>query len=365
MRFLMSSGNRAFLLVIACGLLVSSCKDDEKRPERQNTAVRTVTAEFTSYSRPVKLTGEVAAHVTTNLSFRVSGKITEWMVDVGERVKKGQVLARIDPKEQNADVESAEAALQGAEAVVKQASLSFERQKMLLGTNASTQELFDQAQTTLQTAQASLESSKAQVGTARDALSYAELRADTDGIVTVRSVETGQVVQTAQTVYTIAKDGPRDAIFNIYESLLSEEPDDPKIVLALVSDPSVQTTGTVSEISPTINASTGTVKVKIAMDSTPDRMTLGASVTGIARPKPAKLLILPWTSVSAINDKPAVWVIDPKSRTADLRPVAIASYETGRVLISGGVSKGEIVVIDGAKSLRPGQVVDVVEEQAL
>jgi multidrug efflux pump subunit AcrA (membrane-fusion protein) len=100
------------------------------------------------------------------------------------------------------------------------------------------------------------------------------------------------------------------------------------------------------------------------MDTTPDRMTLGAPVTGFASSKAKKLIVLPWTSLSAEDGKPAVWVVNDKDSTVNRKPVTIASYETGRVLVSDGIAKGEAVVTEGAKMLRPGQIVDVIKEQA-
>jgi len=345
-------------------LLLASCQKQSELPPRPDVQVRAVDAAFVDYGQSVTLTGEIVAHVQTNLSFRVSGQITEWLVDVGAHVTEGEVLARIDPQQQKADVEASEAAVRAAEAQVRQASAAFERQKLLMTKGSTTQELFDQAQTSARTAQGALETANAQLGTSRDALSYTELRAEASGIVTVRNAEAGQVVQAAQTMFTVAQDGPRDAIFEVYESLLFERPSAPMIKLALVSDPTVNTEGTVSEISPTIDTATGTVRVKIAMKTTPDRMTLGASVTGFATSLPVKLLILPWTALSATDGKPAVWIVNPDDRKVSLRPVKVSAYETGRVLISDGVKPGEQVVVDGLKMLRPDQVVDVVKEQA-
>jgi RND family efflux transporter MFP subunit len=345
-------------------LVLTSCEGETKPPEAVKINVRAQTAEYVDHRQTVTLTGEVVAHIQTNLSFRVSGQITEWLADVGSHVTAGEVLARIDPSEQKADVEAAEAGVRAAEAQVRQASAAFERQKSLLAKNSTTQETFDQAQTALQTAQGSLDSAKALLGTSRDALSYTELKADADGIVTVRNAETGQVVQAAQTMFSVARDGPRDAIFDVYESLLFEKPPEPKIQLALVSDPSVKTEGTIREISPTIDTATGTVRVKIAMDSTPDRMTLGAPVIGFSSSEPAQLIVLPWTSLSVEDGKPAVWVVNGKDGTVNRKPVTIASYETGRVLVSAGITKGETVVTEGGKMLRPGQVVNVIKEQA-
>lgn len=357
---------RALILstVLVSTLVLASCQKQSELPPKSEAQVRAIDAAFVDYAQGVMLTGEIVAHVQTNLSFRVSGQITEWLVDVGAHVTAGDVLARIDPQQQKADVEASEAAVRAAEAQVRQASAAFERQKLLMTKGSTTQELFDQAQTASRTANGALDTAQANLGTARDALSYTELRAEAPGIVTVRNAEAGQVVQAAQTMFTVAQDGPRDAIFEVYESLLFERPSEPTIKLALVSDPSVTTDGTVSEISPTIDKSTGTVRVKIAMKNTPDRMTLGAPVTGFAKSPPVKALILPWTALSTLDGKPAVWVVKPEDSKVSLRPVTVSAYETGRVLVSDGVEQGEQVVVDGIKVLRPDQVVDVVKEEA-
>lgn len=352
-----------WVTLVSALVVLTSCQGEQKPPERQDPVVRTVQAAFTDYRQPVKLTGEVIAHVTTNLSFRVSGKVTEWLTDVGAHVSAGQVVARIDPQVQNADVAAAQAALDAAQAQVRQATSAFNRQSALLSKGSTTQEAFDQAKTALSTAQGSLDSATAALGSARDALSYTELRSDADGIVTARNVETGQVVQAGQTLFTVARDGARDARFDVYETLLFSKPSEGKIQLSLVSDPSVKAQGVVSEVSPTIDAATGTVRVKVAIDDTPARMTLGSAVIGLAYAQPAKRLVLPWTALGSVGKIPALWIVDPKDSTVSLRPVTIASYETGRVLVADGVKAGEIIVVDGTKMLRPGLVVSSIKEQ--
>ncbi|WP_349435387.1 efflux RND transporter periplasmic adaptor subunit [Pararhizobium sp. A13] len=354
----------AFGPLIAATLLLASCQGETKPPEKTTATVRATTATFVEHRQTIALTGEVVAHVQANLAFRVSGQISEWTADVGSHVTVGEVLARLDPQEQKADVEASEASVRAAEAQVRQTSAVLERQTALLRQGFTTRRDFDLAQTAERTAKGALDAARAQLATARNALTYTELRAEADGVVTVRNAETGQVVQAAQTMYTVAQDGARDAIFDVYESLLFARPAEPKIQLALISDPSVKTTGTISEVSPTIDAATGTVRVKIAIDDTPDRMTLGSSVIGQADSQPVKVVILPWTALSALEGKPAVWVVDPKDSTVSLRAVTINSYETGRVLIASGIEEGEQVVIDGTKMLRPGLVVTATKEQA-
>ena len=165
------------------------------------------------------------------------------------------------------------------------------------------------------TAQASLDNARAQLGTARDQLSDTVLRAGVPGVITARKIETGQVVQVAQTAFSIAQDGPRDAVFNVYESIFTHEPADPAIELTLVSDPAVKAKGTVREISPTVDTSNGTVRVKVGIEHPPAAMTLGAAVIGEARFQPRKLVVVPWSA--AFQRKRPTGRVDRRSPDQD------------------------------------------------
>ena len=105
-----------------------------------------------------------------------------------------------------------------AESQLRVARATFERQKTLIASGFTTRTVYDQAQEGLRTAEGALEAAKAQLGTAKDALGYTELRAEAAGVITARNLEVGQVVQAAQPVFTLAQDGERDAVFDVYES---------------------------------------------------------------------------------------------------------------------------------------------------
>ena len=326
--------------------------------------VRVEPIHFEAREQTVTVTGTVAARLETDLSFRVGGRITGWFVDVGAAVRQGQLLARLDPEEQAADVEAAEAGVRAAEAQLKLARATFERQKSLLDGGITTRRDFDNAETALRTAESAREAAIAQRDTAREVLSYTELRAPADGIVTARSAETGQVAQAAQTMFTLADAGPRDAVFDVYESLFFDGPSDVDIAVRLLSNPSIRTTGTVREVSPTIDAATGTVRVKVAMEETPPEMTLGAAVVGVGALAPRRVAVVPWQALSGVGETPALWILDKASNTVSLRPVEVAAFETGTALVTGGVEEGETYVADGTKLLRPGQTVSVLEGAA-
>jgi RND family efflux transporter MFP subunit len=280
-------------------------------------------------------------------------------------VTANQVLARLDPQEQQATVTAAEAAVRSAEAVLREATSTYQRQKALLAQGFTTKREHDQAEEAYRAARASLDTARAQLGTARDHLSDTVLRAGVAGVITARKSETGQVVQAAQTVFSIAQDGPRDGVFNVYESIFTHEPADPAIALTLVSNPAVKAKGTVREVSPTVDASNGTVRVKVGIEHPPAAMTLGAAVVGEGRFRSRKLVVVSWSALSTGSGQPAVWAVDPRTRTVSLKPIAIEGYETGKVLVREGLQPGEIVVTAGAQLLRPQQVVAFAEGAAL
>ena len=355
----MNIAGRMMLAALAlCAVTPPVWADGAARP------VRIAPVHFEDREQTITITGEVVARVETDLSFRVGGRITGWFIDVGGAVQEGQVLARLDPEEQRADVEAAEAGVRAADAQLKLARANFDRQKSLLNDGISTRRDFDDAETALRTATSAREGAIAQRDTAKEVLSYTELRAPADGIVTARLAETGQVAQAAQTMFTLADNGPRDAVFEVYESLFFAQPAADGVTVTLLSDDRVRTTGNVREVSPTIDAETGTVRVKIAMDRTPPEMTLGSSVVGVGTLAPRRVAVVPWQALSGIDGKPALWIVDKANNTVSLRAVDVASFETGSVLVSGGVEEGETYVSDGTKLLRPGQSVTAIEGAA-
>lgn len=326
--------------------------------------VRVVTAALVPVAEQVVLTGDIQAKFLSNIAFRVSGKIQERLVEVGEHVTADQVLARLEPQEQQVNVDTAQAALASAEALLTQAKVSFERQQSLMRSGYTTRTTYDQAEQTLRTTQASVESAKAALGNAREQFSYTELKTGVAGIITARNAEAGQVVQSGQTVFTLAQDGPRDAVFVVSETLLAEPPEGKTIEIILLSDPRVRTTGTVREISPAVDPSSGGVRVKIGLAKVPPEMSLGSTVAGLGRFRAKPSVSLPWSALFRWQDKPAVWVLDPGSGTVAPKTVAIERYAGSAIVLADGVAPGERVVIAGIQLLRPGQKVAVVGEAA-
>ena len=347
------------LLVLALALLPSlgGCGERASGSTRPAAFVRTQLIQGDQHQSSVTLTGQLQARFQARLAFRVSGRVVARYVDVGAHVDAGQLLATLDPAEQQADLDAAVAAVAASELRQHVAQTNFERQNTLLASGFTTRVAFDQAQQELRTAESSLETARAQLGTAKDSLAYTELRASAAGVITERHLEVGQVVQAAQPVFTLAQDGERDAVFDVSESMFFKELDRDAVSVSLVANPGITASGPVREVSPAIDPKTLTVRVKVAVENPPAAMTLGSAVSGTAKLRPGSRITLPWTALTASGSRPAVWVVDAATATVVMKPVKIADYEAGLVVIEQGLAPGERVVVDGGKLLTAGQYV--------
>jgi RND family efflux transporter MFP subunit len=360
MRLLFSRNQHLCMVVLLACIVCVGCGDRKSSSEDRSLRVRALKVVIEPQARRASLTGEFRARYQSDLAFRVGGRIATRRVDVGDHVAAGDVLAVLDTQEQMADIEAAKATLRSAEATLKQASSNVSRIERLVESQAASQQEFDDAKAAFLTAQGSVDIGKSTILTAEGRLAYTEIRADAPGIIIARNAEAGQVVNAAQTVFTLAYDGEREAVFDVFQTHVAEKPVDGQIDITLVSNPSIQTVGFVREIAPAIDETNGTVRVKVGISSPPPQMSLGSPVIGFARFPPRNLAELPWTAMSRQGDDPAVWVIDPVTSTASSRVVTIDRFMSGKILISSGLSTGDLVVTDGVQLIRPGQRVTAV-----
>jgi len=343
---------RLMIMGLACAVLAGCDKKVENHTTPQ--PVRAVRSTVAGYEPVATVTGEVQAASQTELSFRTGGQVIEWNADVGARVYAGDVLARVDDTEQRADVEAAQAGVLSAQAVVTQKTLAFKRFQALLQTRAIPRATFDQAQEDLASARAALDAANTALATAKDALSYTVLKAGCDGIITARKIEVGQVVAVAQTAFVLARDGRRDAVFNVFKAFFLEGEPQTDVDVALVDSPTKKMQARIREISPTIDTAAGTVRVKVKLPEQ-SAWPLGTSIVGDFRSRPRTGIALPASAMASADGKPAVWVIDPATNEVSLRPIAISEYRTGDFVVAAGIAPNDLVVTEGAKFLREDQ----------
>lgn len=353
--------SKTLLLLVCAGaaISISGCQKRQAAEKKLPVVVTTQTVALADYAPRTSLTGVIAARTLNNLSFRVGGRVAERLVDVGQHVDQGAVLARIDPQEQESDLRSAQADLDAAQAQLTQAEATYQRQKTLLLQGFTTRRDFDSADQALKVAQGSVDAAQSALANAKEDLSYTELKAAAAGVITARQVEAGQVVQAAQTVFTIAEDGDRDAVFNVHETLVAQTPPSPAVTITLLSDPQVRAVGKVREISPAVDTQSGSIRVKVGIPDTPAGMPLGAAVIGTVSAKPVRAILLPWQALTSAAGKPAVWIVEPSSKVVTETPVEVLAFDSGIIAVDKGLQEGQSVVTAGGQLLSPGQTVEI------
>ena len=335
---------------------VTGC-DKPAPPTSQARPVRAVTVERVAGGETVSLTGHIRAKDQASLAFRLDGRMIERLVNVGDVVTAGQVVAKLDPQIQQNALRSAEGNLSSLEALLTDARLTFGRQQALVKDGWTPRAKFDEAQQKLQSAQAQVDSAQAQVRTAQEQLSYTVLSADAPGAVTAKGAEPGEVVHAGQMIVQLARQGGRDAVFDVPEQLMRTGPRDPLVQIALTNDPTVRATGRVREVAPQADATTRTFQFKVGIIDPPEGMELGSTVTGSIKLSAPPGVEIPASALTEANGRPAVWVVDPQSQTVSLRSVDVSRHDPATVVISQGLETGEVVVTAGVQVLRPGQKV--------
>ena len=355
---------RAFLpLAGILTLLLAGCGEAPPPPQPEIRPVRVTTAVKGGNGEVVTLTGTVQAQTEVNLSFRISGRIVERLVNVGGTVRAGQVVARIDPEPERNALRAAHAALVAAGGQLVEAGNNYQRQQQLLRDGWTTRVQYDQATQAFQTATSAVDAAQAQFNIAEDRLAWTELVADAPGRVTARRAETGEVVQPGQTVVQLARDGGEDAVFQVPPAIKDRAPANPEIAIALTLDPRVAATGRVREVAPRADAATGTFEVRVGLIDPPEAMRLGSTVTGRIVLGGTEGVTLPASALTRDSGQPAVWLVDTATQTVSLRRVELARFDPARIVVSGGIQPGDTVVTAGVQSLRPGQKVRLLGSQ--
>jgi RND family efflux transporter MFP subunit len=349
----------AAFLTMAMAMTLTGC--EERNAHEADAApvirpVRTITVQPVSFSLSGSVTGTIEARAEADLGFRIAGKLIERKVDVGDGVRAGDVLARLDDQDQRNALRTAEADLAAAQAEQVQASNEEARKRELLSRGNTTQVLYDAALMSKRTADAKVVAAQAALQTARDRAGYTELVADRNGVVTSVGPDAGQVVEIGEMVVRVAQPEEREAVFNVAEAGVRSAPKEPVIEVALSGAPDITAVGRVREVSPQADPVTRTHTVRIALENPPDALRLGATVTGRLKQPPAPVVELPGTAIAQEDERNFVWVVNPKDQTVRRRAVSIRSgHEDGPVVVTDGLAQGDIVVTAGANSLAEGQ----------
>jgi RND family efflux transporter MFP subunit len=345
-----------FLCACVAGLCLAGCSEEKKASSAPPRQARVVVVTPHKLALVAEGAGRIQSRYVSQVGFEVGGRLISRDVDVGAIVKKGQKLARLSAVDYQNKATAAEADLAAAKAALTQATAQEDRFRILLAKGFATHSIYDDALKSLQSAQAAVKATEANLRIAQNQLSYTQLLAPDDGVVTSTGADPGQVVTAGQMVLEISRNDAHEAVFAVASEHVANAKLGMAVNVSLQGRPTIAVTGSIREISPGADSTTGTYQVKVTLPSPPPEMRLGAVVVGRVEGEGQEVTSLPSTALLQSGDQPQVWVMENDGKV-QRRKVELLEFDTDSVVVSRGLSAGEKVVTAGVNSLADGQLV--------
>jgi membrane fusion protein, multidrug efflux system len=346
-------------LPISLAVLLAACGNGEhiETPVRPAMVVQPQLAGAMMDTYP----GEVRARLEPELAFRIAGKVSKRLVEVGQRVKKDQPLAELDPQDVRLQLEATRAQVAAAEANLQLVRAERDRYKALLARNLVSRSQYDNAENTYRSGEARLKQIKAEYNVANNQAGYAVLRASQDGVIARRMVEVGQVVAAGQSVFVLAADGEREVLINLPEQAFERFSVGQKVAVELWSQPDQRFPGRIREISPSADPQSRTFAARVAFTEGKVPAELGQSARVYIAHNGTVPLAVPLSALTAEKGEPFVWVVDPQDSTLKRTKVKVGAYGEKLVPVLEGLQASDWVVAAGVQVLREGQKVRPVD----
>lgn len=310
--------------------------------------------------------GSVRGRYETNLSFQVGGQILRRNVQLGDRVRAGDVLMVIDPKDVAQKANQGDAQVESARAQLALAQANLARYSQLYNEQAVAAAVLDQYQTNYDAAFAAYQQALAQAAQGHNSLSYTELVAGADGVISAVNAEAGQVVAAGQTVLTLVQTNELEVEINVPENHVQDVVAGRPVTISFWALGNTELNGSVREVSPIADSTARTYKVRISLVQPPANLSLGmtASVTigGVAPGLTPSIVVLPLSAIYQTGSEPQVWIVGDDN-TLSLKTVQVEAFGDDQVKVKG-LRDGDIVVTAGVHKLRDGQQVRLAEGQA-
>jgi RND family efflux transporter MFP subunit len=349
---------------IAVASLLTACSQPPAPPAIVKPVfVTTVTPSNAAQSR--SFTSVIRARVETELGFRTAGKVVDRLVEVGDSVKAGQVLARLDPADYQLAVKAAADQVQAASVDAQQAASDEARFRRLLADGSVGAADHERQKARADAAAARLDQANRQLELARNREGYATLVAPYAGVVTTLRFERGQVVAEGQPVLSLARDGEREIVAELPEDWVGRA----RSLVAKAApwnDPKSQVRLVLRELSPQANVQGRTYRARysaapesreavagLPLGSTM-QLTLSAPQAG------PSTVVLPVSALVKGSGPAGVWTVNAKGSGVVFTPVQVVAIDDGTVQVSG-LTTGSKVVSVGAQKLDAGTAVRVIE----
>jgi RND family efflux transporter MFP subunit len=360
----------ALAAVLAATTALALATRREKPPEAAPIPVIALPAqsEGGASGRELRYPVEVASRYANSMSFRVPGKLIERSVRLGDTVRKGQVVARLDPLDARKQLAAAEAGLAAADHRQLFAKQQLDRDTALIERKLVARAQLEATQDAYSAAQAAREQAAAQLVIARNNLEYQTLIADHDGLITSENADTGQVLAAGQAVFGLAWSGDLDLLLDAAAADVGSLSVGQTADVTFPALPGQRFEASVREVSPSADPQSRTYRVKLTLSEPSPSVRLGmtgdaslAATHDTSAGAAAQSFAIPATALFHQGKEPAVWVVRSDDSTLELRAVRVQSYRERSVVVTGGLRDGDLVVQAGVHTVFAGEHVKVVK----
>jgi membrane fusion protein, multidrug efflux system len=356
---------------LACLLLPLTmflgCTPQDKPSQQVSRPVKVARIGEEAAAGVMSFAGEVRARYETILAFRVSGKMIDRPVEVGDRVRKGQRVARLDSTDYRLGTDALNAQLNSAQAERDFARDDLMRYRELLNQRVISPAEFDRHDTAYTTARERVVTLEAQLRQATNQLQYTDLLADRDGVVTAVEVETGQVVTAGQPVVKLARLDEKEIHIDVPEQRVAGIDLHQKVSVTLWADGDRRYTARIREIAAAADPTSRTYRVKATLLERLDEARLGKTATVWIPVTTSPRITVPFSAVFTPQNEPGrprVWLVDEQAVTVRSVPVQLGEALDGERIVVAGVVSGQLVVSAGVQRLAEGQAVRLPEQVA-
>lgn len=362
--------NVKVILFTLGSLLISSCGQQEPPETNSVRPVRAMKISTASDLAGRSFPGRAKATQEVELSFRIAGPLISLPVNVGDKVKKGNLIARIDPRDFEVQQRKSNGELQRAMANHTRAKGEYQR---LLGIQKKDRGLIsevrvERAKEDAQVTKADVLSYQASLEAAKDSVSYTHLKAPFDGAIVATYVENFEYIQARQSIVRLLDSSRVEFKFSVPETMISLVPGLQNISVRFDAFPEIVLPADIKEIGSEASTTTRTYPVTLIMDQ-PDKVVIlpgmSGKVSGNAAAKKAEsnaTILIPMTAifssqsnVNQPNRQSFVWVIDETSNTISKRGVITGELDVAGVIIKEGLQSGDVIAIAGVNYLTEGQ----------
>lgn len=344
------------ILILFLSFSLTGCSKTETVKE-EIPLVRALTVKMDASGQVANYSGEVRGRYESRLAFQVSGKIIKRNVELGSTVHPGDILMEIDGKDIVQTVNISAAQVASAESQLSLAETNLERYRKLCEQGAISQAQLDQYQNAYEVSLAAVRQSSAQYTQGNNQLGYSTLVADSAGVISSVTAESGQVVSAGQSILTLVKDGEREIEINIPENRIDQMRNVQQVRISFWALPGIMVEGKVREISPVADTVSRTYKIRVSLINLPVGVNLGMTANVAVANATQQAVYIPLTAIYQTGDTPNVWIIE--DGIVSLRPVKVGGFGDGKIQILEGLQDGEVIVTAGIQKLREGQKVHI------